>query len=334
MAQPLATGPAGPGDLGSWRGEDVRVGQVLEALAGLRRAARRTATRTSVVNLVMVASDAYEAERACDAMHQLETGHPGRTVVLVREPRAPETGLDAEVRLHGAPAGGSGAWSDEVRLWVRGELDAHLYSLVEPLTLPDVPVAVWFLTRVPQPADPVLAAADVVIVDTKEAADQETLDLLVRLTGRHQLLDLSWIRLGPWRDLVANLFELPPFRPFLTGVRTITVQGKPGPRRLTAGWLASRLGLHSSALRLADARHLLVELECERGGTLGTFTVERPPGQRLVRSRAVVAGMPAYEDRLMLPDDALPWSLGKALTRLEPHASYEPALRAAVSFAS
>lgn len=333
MAQPLAAGPAGWEELGAWRGEGVRIGQVLEALAELRRSERRTATRTSVVNLVMVADDADEAERACDAMHQLETGHPGRTLVLVRDPRCPDTGLDAEVRLHGAGTGGRGVWSDEVRLWVRGELDAHLHSLVEPLTLPDVPVAVWFLARAPQPADPVLSAADVVVVDTKEAADQDTLALLVRLADHHQVLDLSWIRLGPWRELLANLFEVPPFRPFLAGVRSVTVHGKPGPRRLTAGWLASRLGLGSSALHLADARHLLVEMQCHHGGVAATFTVDRPPGQRLVRSRAAVPGMPPYEDRLILPDDALPWSLGKALTRLEPHLSYGPALNGAVSFA-
>ncbi len=311
----------------------MRVGAVLEALADLRRGERRTATRTSVVNLVMVAGDAQEAERACDAMHQLETGHPGRTLVLVRDPQAGRTGLDAEVRLHGAAAGGRGVWSDEVRLWVRGELDAHLYSLVEPLTLSDVPVAVWFLARVPQPGDPVLDAADVVIVDTKEAADQETLELLVRLARRHQVLDLSWIRLAPWRELLANLFEVAPFRPFLGGVRSVSVRGKPGPRRLTAGWLAYRLGLRSSALHLADARHLAVEMRCEHDAVGATFSVERPAGQRLVRSRAQVPRLPSYEDRLMLPDDALPWSLGKALTRLEAHVSYEPALRAAVSFA-
>lgn len=310
------------------------MGQVLEALAELRRAERRTATRTSVVNLVMVAGDATEAERACDAMHRLETGHPGRTLVLVREPDAFETGLDAEVRLLGAADSSSGAWSEEVRLWVHGELDAHLYSLLEPLTLPDVPVAVWFLGRLPAPDDPVLAAADVVIVDTKEAADRDTLDLLVRLSGGHEVVDLSWIRLQPWRELLGNLFELAPFRPFLAGVRGVTIQGKPGPRRLTAGWLSSRLGLAPSSLGLVDARHLLVELVCDHGARTGTFTVDRPEGQRLVRSRAEAPGTPPYEDRLVLPDDALPWSLGRALTRLEAHVSYEPALRAAVSFAS
>ena len=332
MAQPLVPAGAGSTELGSWRGEGVRVGQVLDALSGLRRAEHRTATRTSVVNLVMVASDDDEAQRACDAMQRLETGHPGRTLVLVRQPGAGEPGLDAEVRLHGAEAGGHAVWSEEVRLWLRGQLGAHLHSLVEPLTLPDVPVAVWFLTRLPQVSDPVLAAADVVVVDTKEAADE--LSLLVNLAGRYKVLDLSWFRLEPWRELLANLFEVAHFRAFLPAVRSVDIRGKPGPRRLMAGWISSRLGLPPSALRLSDARHLVVQLACEHDGVAGTFTVDRLAGERLVRSRAEVEGLAVHEDCLLLPDDGLPWSLGKALTRLEPHHSYERSLQAAVSFAS
>ncbi|MDQ3680536.1 MAG: glucose-6-phosphate dehydrogenase assembly protein OpcA [Actinomycetota bacterium] len=334
MAQPLET-TARPGELGHWQGQDVRVSQVLEALAGLRHGERRTATRTSVVNLVMVAEDENDAERACSAMQRLETGHPGRTVVLVRDEAAPEPGLDAEVRLHGA--GGHGVWSEEVRLLVRGELGSHLYSLVEPLTLPDVPVAVWFLALLPHPSDPVLAAADTVIVDTRDAADDRDADALLRLTALaddHQVMDLSWIRLQPWRELLGNLFEIGPFRPFLGGVRAVAIEGKPGPRHLMAGWLSSRLALPPSAFSLSDARHLVVSLVCDHEATTATFTVDRVAGERLVRSRAEVPGKCIFEDRLLLHDDSLPWSLGKALTRLEPHPSYGPTLRAAVSFAS
>ena len=333
MAEPLGRAPPGPYELGFWRGEGVGVGQVLEALAGLRRDERRAATRTSVVNLVIVADEEEEAERACAAMNRLETGHPGRTLVLVRV-SGPGQGLDAEVRLHGAAAGGHAVWSEDVRLWVRGRLGAHLDSLVEPLTLPDVPVAVWFLSRLPQPSDAVLAAADAVVVDTKESADDEALAHLVDLAGRCGLLDLSWIRLQPWRLLLGSMFEVAAFRPFLDGVREVVVRGKPGPRRLTAGWISSGLGLPGSAFSLSDARHLAVDLLCERDAASGTFTVDRPAGGRLVRSRAEVEGMPPYEDRFLLPDDALPWSLGQALTRLEPHHSYGPSLRAAVSFAA
>ena len=333
-AEPLESVAAGPSELGSWRGEGVRVGQVLEALGELRRGEPRAATRTSVVNLVMVAGDDQEAERACSAMHRLETGHPGRTVVLVRHDQTAEPRLDAEVSLHGAEAGGHAVWSEDVRLRVRGALGEHLYSLVEPLTLPDVPVAVWFLTRLPLPSDPVLAAADYVIVDTKDAADDESMSRVTALAECHHVMDLSWIRLQPWRELLGNLFEVKPFRAFLDGVRAVTVSGKAGPRQLMAGWLSSRLGLPTSAFTLSDARHLLVRLTCDHQGQTGTFTAERVAGERLVRAKAAVSGMAPYEDHLVLHDVSLSWSLGRALARLEPHPSYGPTLRCAVSFAS
>ncbi len=332
--QPLGPVDAGSTELGSWRGEGVGVGQILEALGELRRGEPRAATRTSVVNLVMVADDDEEAERACSAMHRLETGHPGRTIVLVREDEGAAPRLDAEVSLHGAVAGGHAVWSEDVGLRVRGALGEHLYSLVEPLTLPDVPVVVWFLTRLPRPSDPVLAAAGFVVVDTKDAADDASLSRITALAESHHVMDLSWIRLQPWRELMGNLFEVKPFRPFLDGVSAVTIQGKAGPRQLMAGWLSSRLGLPPTAFSLSDARHLVVRLSCEHGGTSGTFTVDRVAGQRLVRSKAEVEGMAPYEDRLVLHDDSLPWSLGKALARLEPHPSYGPTLRCAVTFAS
>ena len=334
MAQPLEPAADGLSELGRWQGEGVGVGQVLEALADLRRSEPRAATRTSVVNLVMVAGDDAEAERACSAMHRLETGHPGRTVVLIRDEEAPKPGLDAEVSLHGAEAGGHSVWSEDVRLHVKGALGEHLYSLVEPLTLPDVPVAVWFLTRLPLPSDPVLAAAGYLIVDTRDAADDDSMSRITALAQRHRVMDLSWIRLQPWRELLGNLFEVKHFRPFLGGVRAVSIEGKAGPRQLMAGWLSSRLELPAAAFTLSDARHLVVRLVCDHEGTTGTFTVDRLAGERLVRSKAEVPGLPPYEDRLVLQDDSLPWSLGKALTRLEPHPSYGPTLRSAVSFAS
>ena len=333
MAQPLTTPAGGMQELGSWHGENVGVGQVLAALADLRRGEKRAATRTSVVNLVMVAPDEDEADRACLAMHRLGTRHPGRTVVLVRQAASGEAGLDAEVRLNLIEAPGHAAWSEDVRLRVRGELGEHLHSLVEPLTLADVPVAVWFLTRLPEPTDLVLDVADAVIVDTRDAESDDVLSRLAELTASHTVLDLSWIRIQPWRELLANLFEVAFIRPFLHGVRVVEVRGKPGPRRLMAGWLSSRLGLPVGMVHLSDARHLAVRLACDHDGVTGTFGVERAEVGRLVRSRAEVDGKPPYEDSLLLPDDALPWSLGRALARLEPHPSYVPSLHAAVSFA-
>ena len=321
-------------ELGSWRGEGVGVSEVLAALADLRRCERRAATRTAVVNLVIVAPNEDEADRACSAMHGLGTRHPGRTVVLVRQPGGDGAGMDADVRINVTEAAGHAAWSEDVRLRVRGELGEHLHSVVDPLTLADVPVAVWFLARLPEPSDPLLGVADALIGDTRDAdGGGDALSRLVALTASHRVLDLSWIRLEPWRALLGNLFEVAFIRPFVEGIRALDVRGKPGPRQLMAGWLSSRLGLPAAMVRLSDARHLAVSIVSDHEGLTGTFSVDRPEGGRVLRSRAEVTGMPPFEDSLLLPDDSLPWSLGRALSRLEADASYVPSLPAAVSFA-
>ncbi|HVM02151.1 MAG TPA: glucose-6-phosphate dehydrogenase assembly protein OpcA, partial [Acidimicrobiales bacterium] len=211
MAQPLA-----PGELGSWRGENVRLSQVIDALGELRRGGQRTATRASVTNLVLVAADDDEVERACNAVHRLGRRHPGRNIVVLPRPGARPDGVDASVLLHGSVAEGRPVWSEDIRLQVRGAPAEHLASLVEPLTLPDLPVAVWFVRGVPEPGDALVRAADSVVVD------------------------LCWARLLPLRQLLAAQFDAPAVAPYARRVHRAEVGGPPAARLLLAGWLVAR----------------------------------------------------------------------------------------------
>lgn len=322
MAQPV-----GACELGSWRGEGVRVGTVLDALDRMRHGEQRTATRTSVVNLVVIATDDDEERRACEATLRLGGRHPGRTVVVrCAEPDRPESRIDAEVVLQGSEAEGVDIWWEEVRLHVTGPAARHLDSLVEPLTLPEIPTAVWFVGRLPGAADPLLATADVVLVDTKEAPDE--LPTVAELVRRYPVVDLTWIRLQPWRRLLASLFDGAVYRPFVRRVTTAEVSGKEGPRRLLGGWLAERLDLLPAAITLGDDRHVSIRLVAGPA----TFRVSRRAGERVVRAGATVDDGPSHEDVLSLPDESLPWSLGAALTHLGRDRGYERALQSLLGF--
>lgn len=333
--------PGSPGtggsvlELGAWRGENVNIGQVLEALADLRRCEQRSATRTSVLNLVVRAGDDTQAGRAGAALHRLGGRHPGRIVVVVGPPGDGAGGpssMDAEVVLHGAEAEGHAVWSEDVRLRVRGPLLDHLDSVVEPLTLADLQVVVWFTGRPPDPADPLVGSADAVIVDakTEEPGGEKSLPAVVALSRRNVVIDLSWIRLRPWRELLAGLFDGPNLRPFLDGVTRAEVRGKPGPRLLLAGWLSSRLGLSRSQLELIDSRHTSMRLTAEIDGAQATFVVDRREGERMVHACADIAGGPTHEDRLSLADDSLSWSLAQALTHLRHDRVHSQAVHAAL----
>ena len=333
MAEPVA-----PGDLGRWRGENVRLGQVIEALSDLRRGGQRTATRACVTNLVVVTGAEEDVERACDAVHHLGRRHPGRNIVLVPSPGTGPGGIDASVLLHGSVAEGHPVWSEDIRLDVRGAPAAHLDSLVEPLTLPDLPVAVWYVRSVPRPDDPLLRAADTVLVDADSLGagdDLRTgLAALARLSRRHVVVDLCWARLLPWRQLLAARFDVPDIRPYASRVRAIAVEGPVGPRLLLAGWLTARLAVPASAVTLADAPSTAVRLVAGDGDGAAVISVAELAGASgaSVRSWATLAGRPGREDRLSRPDDPLAWSLGEALTRLRRDRVYGQALQAALVF--
>ena len=321
-------------ELGSWRREGVRLGEVVEALTELRRVGHRTATRTSVVNLVVLVDDEAEAARACAAIRDLGGRHPGRSIVVIRYRDGDSEAIDAEVTLHGAVAEGHSVWSEDIVLRVRGEVEKHLASLIEPLTLPDLPEAAWLVGTMVEPSDSLLAVADAVLVDSREAADPALLSSIAELSRHHTVVDLSWIRLRPWRELLARLFDGAAFRPFVTGVTSARITGKPGPRRLLGGWLVSRLSLPHSAVELVDGLHVAVQLEARAGGRAAWFAVERVDGSRLLRASARVEDGPSYDDRLGLPEISLPWSLAEALTHLERDRTREAAVEGALGFAS
>jgi glucose-6-phosphate dehydrogenase assembly protein OpcA len=308
--------------LAEWEDDDADMGDVLAALHRLR--GDDTATRTSVVTLVAVARDAEELDRACDTSETMGGRHPGRTIVL-QALEDEEPGLHARVRLI---EGGAGrAWSEDVTLTVRGPAARHLDSLVEPLTLPDLPLAVWYVGTCPSPDDALCDTAEVVIVDSKEVGEKGRLDDLIPVMRKRTLIDLTWVRLTPWRLLLAGLFEGRVYRPYVNQVSWAGVRGKPGVRDLLGGWLGSRLDLRD--VHLEDARHASMRLVA--GG--GEFTVERRDDERLVRAAATIKGGPGHEELLSLPDTTLAWSLAEALSDLEGDRVYGEALEAAISFA-
>ncbi|MGH9076170.1 MAG: glucose-6-phosphate dehydrogenase assembly protein OpcA [Acidimicrobiales bacterium] len=225
---------------------------------------------------------------------------------------------------------GANAYFEEITLSVGGQAALHLDSLVEPFTLADLPVVVWYVDALPDPADPLLAVADAVLVDSRDA---EGLDLrrLLELASRRSVVDLSWMRLEPARSLLASLFDPPAFRPFAAAATSATVRGKPGPRHLLGGWLSAQLDLPPRQVELVDARHIGITIETALAGDLATFEIGRLESGHTLWAAATVASGPSPRQILPLPDDRLPAWLALALTRLHSDGIWERALSAAGS---
>jgi glucose-6-phosphate dehydrogenase assembly protein OpcA len=311
--------------LASWSEERVRVGDVLDALESLRHGAHGLgATRASVLTLVIVGRERAAIDQAQAAVHELGGHHPARVLTLLLSEAG--EGLDAEVRLLGDSAEGQALWFEELALTVGGGAVAHLDSLIEPFTISDLPVVVWFVDDVPQPTDALLSAADVLMVDARALGDVDCFPRLSQLTRRLPVVDLSWMRLKPWRELLGGLFEGAPFRPFLERVERVEVSGKTGPRHLLGGWLADRLRLPSDAVHLEAAEHVSMRV---RAGE-GVFEVVRDGDERVVHARASIAGGPSTSALVRLQVATPGWGLAEALSRLEHDPVYEHALRRAL----
>ena len=331
--------------LAEWTGRATKVSEVLSQLDGLRQKGQRSlASRTSVVTLVVRAPSAVDAWDAVSTVHRFGGHHPARSIVLVPLPEG-RARLDARVSLTAAEAGGHQVWFEDVVLSVSGPAAGRLGRLVEPFALSDLPLAVWYVGSAPTAGDDLLDTADAVLVDSKLAIAEEggdegddgpagalperdTLDAVVALFGRVPVVDLAWIRLRPWRELLASMVDGAAFRPALDDLTSATVTGKASARALLGGWLSSRLRLPPGSLHLNAGRHASLCLVGRIDGREARFAVERVPGERLVHASAMVEDGPCFTDVLALPEPDPSWALAQALTALRSDPVYEDAVRA------
>jgi glucose-6-phosphate dehydrogenase assembly protein OpcA len=328
---------ASPIAVDTWNGRGVRLSEVVEALADLRhQSLSKNAARTAVMTLVAVIPNDEQVASATRAIRALGLHHPAR-IVLLRPDLDQVATLDGRAVLYAMEEAGHQVNFEEVGLGVGGQAARHLDSLVEAFTLSDLPVPVWYVGDIPDPSDPLLSVATAVLVDTRdEDVDTGRARAVLELARRRTVVDLSWIRLGPWRELLAALFEPPARRPWLRAVDQVEISGKVGPRHLLGGWLITRLRLRPDQVRLVDSRHVGIRMTCRREGEEALFEVGRAGLSRLVSARAEVPddldGGPAVAESVQpiaLAEDPLAASLAEALTHLQPDPVWQHALSAA-----
>lgn len=331
----------GPRAMQTWEQNNVGLGQVLSALPELRRKASggEAGTRTAVMTLVMVLDAGDDPEESATSFRSLGGHHPCRVVVLRPDPDSTPA-IDAKACLWRAqPARDHPVFFEEVHLRVGGQAASHLASIVAPFVLADLPVVMWFPHLVPDPADPLLGLASAVVVDTRSigpdaGAIGHSYRTLLELANHQPVVDLSWVRLQPWRELLAGLFEPEHNREFLPGVRLASVRGKPGPRHMLGGWLMSQLDLRARELLLEDAKHVAITLDAQYQGEDGKFEVTRDDGRRAVWAQATLSGGVSHRQALPLPDDSLTSALSSAVSNLRADRVWERALAAAAALAS
>jgi len=229
---------------------------------------RHVAARTSVLNLVVIAHRPEIGERASAVIRMLAGRHPSRTLVVSSADPDGPSWLDARVEAHCVlpRADVAEMCAEFIALVAGGESGRHLAAIVAPLLIHDLPVTLWWPGSPPlasRQALDLLEMADRLVVDGA-AWSGDGLDRLGALSeivanrnlgdGRVAVSDFAMLRQARWREAIASAFDRPELRPFLGGIRGITVRYAAHPGAGTGGtnvikplyhvaWLASRLGM-------------------------------------------------------------------------------------------
>jgi len=369
-----------------WGAQATSIDALERELARLRRAAvahamerGQTLARASVLNLVVYSEREVHARRAARTVADLALRHPSRAIVLLGD--RDRSGVVASVQLHCHVPQSDGAQPvlyEQIMARVRGDFDERVASVVIPLLVPDLPVFLWWTGTPPRDArhlDDLVALADRFIIDSADfARPDHTLPEVARL-ARHRvaITDLNWARLTHWRELIAQFFDVPAWRPFLdgvTGIRAgfaVDMDGRdihPSQALLLLGWLSSRLGWRPvEALAPAETGGLLFRMgradgapimvrlrpRFERGLDAGDvsgiriqathareaaeFVIKRAPDERHATATAIIGGVVRSERVVPLPALGIRDLLGEELAIARNDHVYEVALAALMALA-
>ena len=221
--------------------------------------------RANTLNLLAVARNEREANLITTCVAHLRDFLPSRTIILVTRPAVEgehSSVYDVSLQLNEQHTGGDepALRFETITITAAMEDFGHLSSLVSPLLAAELPDFLWWPGNdfVTNPLfDDLQDIVDRVIVDTAQLGNDASgvaaiRDLLENEEARAPMLgDFTWLRLGPWRQLIAQFFDPPDVQQCLSTIDQVTISyadsrqdGSTGfaSALLTVGWLASRLG--------------------------------------------------------------------------------------------
>jgi glucose-6-phosphate dehydrogenase assembly protein OpcA len=209
--------------------------------------------RLREVNLVVVTGERdCEQARVTAALTAMD--HPGRVIVV-----APGgTGSSASIATGCLIDEFSKrrVCSEEVVIQGAQGQEEQLHAAILQLLVPDVPVVGWWMGDLGHGAESLPWLADVtdqLVTNLAPAADPRIcLKVLTDLIAERpdlRLRDMEWLRVAPWRELTAELFERPDRRLLVPEIERLEVRHQAAPMQalLFAAWFAYRLGMSVGA---------------------------------------------------------------------------------------
>lgn len=236
--------------------DPLKIQQTLDDLWRQYRAQQgdAPASRARLANLITYCRSRSESEEASKVVTRLNSLRPVRSIIVVADDSAEVA--DAEASLRCGLSSSNRVCFEEIVIHAPGDLAHTIPSMVESLTVTDLPVYLWFPGDPPlqEPGiDRLVGLADRVVTDSHAFANPlhqfRALDGLVRRhAGSCVFTENTWTRMGSWREAVGKLFDPVPSREFLPRITQVLITsahaaGEPSDRSLVmTGWLAARLG--------------------------------------------------------------------------------------------
>ncbi|MSP11713.1 MAG: hypothetical protein EXR62_02025 [Chloroflexi bacterium] len=219
--------------------------------------------RACVLNLLIYAEGKDEIHLAQHLIEDIAGHTPCRIIFMQGDRPTHEQTLSAEVTAHCAvsPESSKQMCCEQITLQAHGEVAvSQLPATVLGLLVPDIPVTLWWVgnpTFGQNLFDDLAYAAGRTILDSAYFDPSRTTlhKLWQAVSYRHTFTafcDLTWSRLLPWRELLAQFFDPPALRPYLQRIERVEImyeggetaeqEVNPNQALLLASWLAARAG--------------------------------------------------------------------------------------------
>lgn len=282
----------GPGIRLPWAGKWVRIEEIEEKLTTLwsmsldnlrTGAGANVNVRTSVLNLVICTPDVESAALASRVLRDLASAHLSRVAIVVLDSSDSVSSLSAWVTLRcfSMISDLMRHCFEQTTLVAKGSAVRAAGNLLQPLIKPDLPVYLWWLGDPPALDDPtfqnLINLSNRIIFDSttffNPGQDIRLLSNMCSAAPASAISDFNWGRLTGWRELIIQFFDVPEYRPYLSGIHTIEIEHaaaplavpgrteegdvSPNPTRalLLAAWLKERLGWTLSAYSGNNSHH-------------------------------------------------------------------------------
>lgn len=177
--------------------------------------------RACAMTLIVADYESHDSVHVSNTLAELMREHPSRAIVLYISPKV-ETGLEARVFAQCWKPFGKAQQicCEQINVEATPERWPDVGPTVVGITVPDLPVVVWCRHKAALSVDitsqqragfeAVFSLANKVIFDTAGLNAGEAFQKLQQWRSRKRTVaDLEWVRLTPWREALAHLFDNP-----------------------------------------------------------------------------------------------------------------------------